>query len=143
MLKTLCGIVASGNAESKKGRIANWTPPERWLRILYCDQSFPSGWGLYSTDKIGEKRPADRRFSFAPLTNEEWGVYGAVVKMNSRSFILSMKEPLSREAPLLKGGVYRPEEYVIESKEMKRVVVIGWREKGDGKSIISKYNRGV
>lgn len=141
MLKTLCGIVASGNAESASGKITNWTPPDRWLNILYRDESFQSGWGLYSIDRFGERRPADNRFSFAPLTNERWGVYGAVIKMNSRKFILSMKDPPSREAPLLKGGIYRPAEFVIESEEMKRVVVIGWNDKGDRKSIKSMYEK--
>lgn len=141
MLKTLCGIVSSGNAESKKGKITNWTPPERWLSILYHDAPFPSGWGLYSIDRIGERRAADNRFSFAPLTNERWNVYGAVIRMNSRRFILSMKDPPSREAPLLKDGVYRPAEFVIENKEMMRVVVIGWSDKGDDKSVKSWYDK--
>ncbi|MGB8411395.1 MAG: hypothetical protein WCE23_01075 [Candidatus Binatus sp.] len=126
MLKTLCGAVASGNAEIRTEE-SNWRPPLEWLRILFGEEPFPPRCGLYFHSEVSDKPYIERGFKFVSFFNKIGGVYGARISLNDERFVLAMSAPpedLSES--FIRDHAYRPQglRFMIDSCE--KVVHFGW-----------------
>lgn len=139
MLKTLCGTVASGNADTGDESTSDWTPPIEWLEILFEDRDMPKGCGMYYLSRVGDRRKLTQSVSFSSLSNPDWGVYGAILILNGHEFVLAMRPPESRKNTILEDSVYRPLELVMRTGSGKRVVMFGWEIEGDQKTIVLDY----
>jgi hypothetical protein len=141
ILKTLCGTVASGNAETEGYDVSKWTPPIHWLEILFGDEEMPEGCGMYYLSRVGDRRNLAQSVSFSPLSNPGWGVYGAILVLNGHEFVLAMRPPETRQNTILEHSVYRPLELVMRSHSGKRIIIFGWKIQGDQKTIRLDYKQ--
>lgn len=107
MLKTLCGLVSSGNASSQSGPIVGWKPNLQSLRIVFAQEGFPTQCGLYCCGVKSGVNIVHRNFEFAPISNERMGVYGSITVLNDKRFILAMVPP-----PQQRSGIFL-EEYLL------------------------------
>jgi hypothetical protein len=133
VLKVLCGIVVSGNASTDGESIRGWRPSEQWLRILFGEAQFPQRWGLYMRNAVpGAQFFGTWDFRFAPLSDGP-RMQGAAVSFNSCPFLLAMDDPpADRGATPFAESTYRPKEIRVRGNG---VIVFGWDEKGDDRSI--------
>jgi len=141
MLKTLCGVVFSGNASSRQNAIRGWKPNILWLKILFGNVQFPNKWGMYFVGKIGDTCVIDRKLLFAPISNDSLGVYGAIIEVKTKRFILAMASPQHHPDSILARSIYRPIELVMKDGRSEKIVMLGWEIKGDGKGVVIVYQR--
>jgi hypothetical protein len=141
MLKTLCGLAYSGISSSQSGRIEAWRPNYQWLQILFGEDRFRSGWGLYVLGSTHHVSVINRTFQCAPISNDSVGIYGSITILNDKKFVLAMmRPPPNREGTTLAGCVYRPNELVMTSEKQKKAIRLSWDLPGEGGSIIIQYS---
>jgi hypothetical protein len=139
MLKTLCGLVYSGNSSSQSGRIQNWNPSLQWLEILFGLDRFQQGWGLYALNNIRHVSEINRIFACAPISNDTVGVYGLSVVLNEKRFVLAMmRPPTSLRGTLLDGYVYRP--VSLEAAGEEKIIRLSWNTVGKGERVLVEYS---
>lgn len=141
MLKTLCGLVYSGISLSQSDRIEAWKPNHQWLQILFGEDRFRNGWGLYVLGRMHHVSFINRTFQCAPVSNDSLGVYGSVTVLNDKKFVLAMmKPPVNWEGTILAGYVYRPSELVMTTGKHKKVISLSWDLPGEDGSVIIQYS---
>lgn len=67
MLKVLCGVLISGGAVRNGVAIRDWTPPEQLLRILFKNEAFPAGQGLYLRTIPGAEHDSNVHLACEPF----------------------------------------------------------------------------
>jgi len=123
MLKTLCGAVVSGNAEIRTGE-SNWKPPLEWFEILFGEDPFPPGCGLYFYSEITDKPYIERGFKFTSFSNKMSGVYGARISLNDERFVLGMSAPPEDlSETFIRDHAYRPQRLWFVSDSCEKVVI--------------------
>ncbi len=142
ILKVLCGSVYSKNAALANGPYGQWSPEQRWLRILFGQERIPKGWGLYFPAEIGTTTNYESEVATAPISNSQ-GVYGSILMIKTFKFILCMmRPPKSKRGTLLDNAIYRPSELIINSGNHKTTIFFYWDVKGDNRGIaIDLINR--
>jgi len=126
LIKCLCGLVASENAEAGRSPgEERWKPSERWLDYLFGLMPFQQPHGLYylrprSAWKIHQT------FSISALTTPEVGVYGLTVSFYEKEFLLAMTRPSGRKGSLLEGAVYRPSQVWTTNGVNNNILQLGW-----------------
>jgi hypothetical protein len=144
MLKTLCGLVYSRNSSSQSGRIENWTPSLRWLKILFGQDRFGTGWGLYVLGSIRHVNVINRIFACAPISDDRLGVYGLVTILNDKKFTLAMiRPPASKQGTILEGHVYRPAELAVAGGNVEKIIRLSWNSPGEGGRVLIHYGSSV
>ena len=135
MLKALCGAATSGNtATADLQAIRGWTPPDQWLRILFGLEFFPQGWGLYVDGMPGDTFDASRDVKLAPVYDGT-KMLGVILWFNNYRFFLVMSTVDDRQGTLLERATYRPKEFCMTTGMAIKMIVLGWDEPGDAKSI--------
>jgi hypothetical protein len=122
-LKVLCGYVAAGFVIDDTGiPVVGWTPPLRWLEILFGDEQAPRGCGLFFPVNLTWQTRSGR-LVIEPHFHK--GPPKEIALMNFLldhfGFILTMK-PLPPNAE----RVYRPSAMQIEKQGVKREAHFGW-----------------
>ncbi|MBL6447626.1 SEC-C domain-containing protein [Fulvivirga sp. 29W222] len=134
MLKTVCAFIASQQFH-RNGEKSKLELKSIYNEILYEGRPFPSGWGLYFDMEGNKKTQKYRSFSFVPFeaNGELKGIsfYIANFKFN---FLLG--EP---DAPDY-WGIYHPSSIVFKQGEIKKELLITWRDDNYHKSTIL-FNR--
>lgn len=126
MLKTLCGLGASGVASSATAPIRGWKPNPAWLSMLFLNQALPCGWGLYCHNLHGSKASIIKRFQYNVLSHPGDGVYGLMMTLNGKKFLLAMAHSRSAEGNFLAEYRYRPDALAITNGRSQKVVKFGW-----------------
>jgi hypothetical protein len=133
MLKTLCGFVASRNAATKSARITGWRPEVKWLKILFGEEPFAPQWGLHFLGSIGEEAKVDRNLSLAPLSNSESVVYGMLLTLTGRRFLLAMvPSPADRTGTLLANSIYHPAGFIMRMGHAQQTITFTWHVPSGG-----------
>lgn len=126
-LKTLSGLVASGNATLNEKRLIQWTPPIEWLNILFCDNHLDDGAGLYYIygNYKYEIKSINAHSVFKTTTGQPVALALAV---SGIAFLFSMEEPPDLEKPTSTGAVlkYRPKILQLSMKGQTREAHFGW-----------------
>jgi len=128
MLKTLCGVVASGNVVHNYGRIRGWEPPRQWLDILFDAKQIPEGCGLHYI--IGKYRYADKRIEINTVRNTTTGEIVALTFVVSGFPFLFAMEPPPRQEPTPSGAELRYHPKVLQVRSRNEVCELhfGWPE---------------
>ncbi|MBE5318613.1 hypothetical protein IM793_05565 [Pedobacter sp. MR2016-19] len=128
MLKTACSYIASKQIYSGDKKI-ECDMKDIYVDILYNDQPFPEGWGLY----IDAAEGTIQTHNYIAPSFIIRGTTLMVVKMiiNSLVFYLTLDNPQT----IRKGLIYRPRGIEIKKGNVKKVIEICWQDK--------KYNQGV
>ena len=134
MLKTLIGIVVSGNSQNKQNERIIWEPNSFLLNLLFGIETFPAKWGLYINANVGhpsiDSEVNSSNFGFAPLANEST-VYGAIMSLKFLSFILVLADPPRQlEGTVLHNYLYRPSDVTVRASSVLKNLKIFW----DGES---------
>lgn len=129
MLKTLFGIICSKNALTYEAKIINWAPKTTWLNMLFGTQKFQFNCGIHYIAEKGKKRPMYEGLDFAPITNENNDVYGAIIQLKQHEFVLAMSPPPQEiRGTILEHNIYRPTNLIIKKAENTtcKVIVLAW-----------------
>ena len=129
MLKTLCGIVASGNVVHDSKRIRRWEPPLQWLDILFDVKQIPDGCGLHYI--IGKYRYADKRIDMNTVKNTTTGeIVALTFAVAGLPFLFAIEPPPPRQEPTPSGAELRfhPKVLQVRSGNELRELHFGWPE---------------
>ncbi|HEY6458581.1 MAG TPA: hypothetical protein VIY73_00480 [Polyangiaceae bacterium] len=143
MLKALMGLCSAGAARTPDGIPLPWVPPERWLRILYGESSFPYTWGLYVEGRVGAAQmfsPGHVRIS--PLTTDG-EIGGTVVEFVGVRFILVMRDARRKGGAIDDHAIYHPGEllFVDESTGTRHSLCFAWPSRHDATQVLLNWNR--
>jgi len=139
MLKTVCGVIYSGNA-SMNQKVISWKPPSHWLPILFDNEPFLAQTGMHFAGRINVEEQNKKEFEFTPLTNNESIVDGAKIKLKYFRFILAMTPTDENSHAIFSGSTFRPSEFIINGEKSKHAIFIWWDQPGDQKSVEIRYN---
>ncbi len=127
MLKMLCGLAASGNITFNSQILHSWTPPDRWLRILFGNANIPSNCGLYYVS--GNYHFRNNKMELVPVQNKNSNELVAItLTIDGFPFLFSMEPPPPLARPV-SGNTklnHRPESIGIEDGINYREVHLGW-----------------
>lgn len=129
MLKTLCGVLASGNVVHDSERIRGWEPPRQWLDILFGSGCVPPGCGLYYI--IGKYRSSEKVLTINTVRNTTTGDIVALTFILAWfPFLFAMEVPPQRDEPTPSGAElrYHPQALQIRTSKNVREVHFGWPE---------------
>lgn len=144
LLKTLIGIGFSQNASSKNAVLRDWKPHPNWTDVLFKDTNIPENLGLYFPGLIGEKGKLNYKlgFTFAPVSNENHGIYAGIFRLFGLQLILVMAEPpVDKKDTILENHIYRLNELIFTNGICKKVVVFNWDTKRKGGSLTIRVER--
>ena len=137
MLKTLCGVVASGNVVYDSKQVLGWEPPYHWLEILFGTGRIPPDCGLYYI--IGKYRlPVNQFAMITPIFNKTSNnIIGITFTLEAFPFLFTMEPLPERDKPTPSGAElrYHPEGLQIRTNNDVREVHFGWKE---GRFIITE-----
>lgn len=129
MLKLLCGLYASGWAQTGTGALPDWSPPRTWLEVLFGQEDVPEPGGLYVPITKGQM--ADNEIHLFPsykLDDPSRMLLGCLLA--GVPFLFAMGD-----AELSDGGSvngvrvrYRPQTVIYEGRYGSREINFGWRE---------------
>ncbi len=139
-LKAICGMVASGNVTCN-GQPVTGNAPLPILNLLYQVASFQAPWGLYLTNKIGDRPltgPEDD-LTLAPVFGHNNStMIGCIGSFYGFQYVLVLAN-INRSDPglLLEGAIYRPTNFdFVDSITGNKVqIALSWDRQGDGKGI--------
>lgn len=140
LLKCLCGLVASGLAESRASTNRSWRPPEQWLRILFGEEAFPDGWGLYMLGRVGERRGLVPEFEFALIGNPDAGPYGLRAGWIDKRFVLAMTVPPDRSDSIVSGAPFRPQTFIDTNEINSAATLFRWPDSGHGAIVTTMHD---
>ena len=129
MLKTLCGVVASGNVIHDSARIRGWEPPRRWLEILFGSGRIPSGCGLHYI--IGQYQATGNRLYMNTVKDMTTGdIVALTFAVAGFPFLFAMETPPDLDKPTRSGAElrYHPKALQVRTSAGVREVHFGWRE---------------
>ena len=133
MLKVLCGVAASGNATGPHGAITCWKPPLVWLQILFEEQPFPAGCGMYfpAAGHSDSVQHSAAPIAFATIGHQD-NLVGAYVVLASLRFLLAMAEV---PHGLREHHIYRPSQFTFTDGERENKLFLAWSGDGGGTGI--------
>lgn len=131
MLKTICGVIASGSTTNipKTAR-----PPREYLESLFEGEKFPATWGLYLLTDPGERK-ASGGLSLATLSDGRI-VKGLMINIFAFTIILAL-HAVSERSGLLAHSVNRPDSLHFRHEESQKesTILLGWEMAGDGGTV--------
>jgi hypothetical protein len=132
MLKTLCGVIASGSTNNIPKDVR---PPMEYLKCLFRGEKLPSTWGLYLLAELGKRKEASGGVSLATISDGRI-VHGLIVQILAFSFVLAV-HAIPEKTGLLAGAVNRPETLHFRSDKSQKesTILLGWEIAGDGGTI--------
>lgn len=104
LLKTICGLAASGQAATASGVPFSRDLVERWTRILYGHEPMPPSWGLYVRAGVGDSIQDTSAVSVAPIS-----IDGALVGIAADLFGWSLTLALTHVDRHASRGAIGPE----------------------------------
>jgi len=127
MLKTLCGVAASGYADI--GTVSSdWKPHILWLNILFDGEPFPDRWGFYYSEQSADA--IEGGFKLRTLSNSADGVYGVKISLNDESFLFLMDTPPENlTGTYLARYSYRPKDIIVLNEYCENVFCFGWNDR--------------
>jgi hypothetical protein len=129
VLKVVCGLAASGNANIPS---KSWKLPLSWLKILFEEQPFPPGHGLYHAAKAGMSYEIPSRIFVAVMYADD-EIKGAIIMIRGLRFIFMMTNPDSdRVRAYLEHHNYRMSLLSIVNGLTKHTLLVTWDQPGDG-----------
>ena len=127
MLKTLCGLAFSKNADTKKAQNPYWRPDLLWLNILFDGKPFPDRWGLYYAAESADKVEGGIKVSI--VANPTDGVYGVRISLDDELFLLLMDTPPEDlTGTYLKRFTYRPKAIDLHNEYCQNLILFGWND---------------
>ena len=129
MLKTLCGVVASGNVVHDSAQIRGWEPPRQWLEVLFGSERIPPGCGLHYI--IGKWRASSNRLEMNTVMNATTGdIVAMMFALAGFPFLFAMESQVYRDGPTPSGFELRHHPKVLQVRTSKgvREVHFGWPE---------------
>lgn len=133
-LKMLCGAAFSGNLTIGGQVIKDWSPELRWLRILFGQESFPRGWGLYTPAKSGSTKSSRIGVSFGPYLNPQGAVVAAQLQLTTLGLRLAMiKPPKEVQGTPFDHAIYRPPQLNMYTEQENARFLFGWDIRGDNR----------
>lgn len=126
-LKTLCGAVASGNADWNGGKFRNWKPPLEWLNILFDEENISYGSGLHFVS--GNYSAQVNHLGFNPIFKTSTGQPIALTfYISGIMFLFSMEPPPDLVKPTTSGAFlkYRPKAIQLAFDNHIREAHFGW-----------------
>lgn len=140
-LKTLCGLVASGNATLNEERLDEWTPSLEWLDILFGDKNVEDAAGLYYI--CAKYNYRIKSVNAHPVFKKSTGQPIALaLGVSGIPFLFSMEEPPDLVKPTSSGAElkYRPKILQLTMEGQIREAHFGWP---DGPIIIIEGGRSI
>jgi hypothetical protein len=67
LLKVLYGAIASGNFSHQNKVVSFKDIEKRWLKVLFCNDEFPSDTGLFIFHRVGDKISFEKRVTVSIL----------------------------------------------------------------------------
>lgn len=129
MLKLMCGLASSGNMSFSNKPLPDTTIPAEWLRILFGNEPFPEGQGLYAHATVGRQFETVRGITVRPLAS--YGrLSGIRLSLNGVEFALSMMAPALAHPELSRSYVYRPLELHFTIPEAEHSITFHWEPPG-------------
>lgn len=129
MLKTLCGVVASGNVVHDSEQIRGWEPPRQWLEILFGSGRIPPGCGLHYI--IGKYRINSNRLDMNTVRNTTTGdIVALTFVVAGFPFLFSMEPPPQRDEPTSSGAElrYHPKSLQVHNRTEVKEIHFNWPE---------------
>lgn len=125
LLKMLVGICVSGNARlASTGEPLRWTPPERWLHLLFCDAPWVPGTGLHLQAGQGQRVRYFRHLQFEVVARaHDRDVVGGLCSISGYVFLLAV-EPAVKLDPH-RYGTFQPNPGTIMLDRCK-TIEISW-----------------
>lgn len=126
LLKILMGSLASGNARVGVEPAPVWRPPLEWLRLLFRDEEWRCGTGLFVAAAVGATEIIHTGFRVGTLSDLDTGeVTGAHVRITGLRFLLPVsRRPRGTLGAAFEHAVYRPRRLVFNKVKS---VEICWR----------------
>jgi hypothetical protein len=131
LLKTLCGVIASGSTNNVPRRNR---PPKDYLACLFQGERLPSSWGLYLLTQ-GGKQEATGGVKFATICDGRT-VHGLLVDILAFRFILAI-HAIPEKSGLLADSVNRPDCLHFRCGKSKKegAILLGWDVQRDGGTV--------
>jgi hypothetical protein len=118
MLKTVCGMVASGQL-AMQGKKKDVPLKREWVDILYNNHSWPEHWGMYFKDPEHKTISKFKSISVQPLTGAG-ELKAAEFSINEFKFYLVLGKPDHPRA----WGRYRPRTMIFSQNGVKKYIEI-------------------
>jgi hypothetical protein len=129
LLKTLCGLVASGSTDVKGiGDPREWRPSVEGLEILFGVRPMTNGCGLHFLGKPGERPDVVQEFGFASVSNANLGVYGLNAAFAEKRFTLAM---IPGREGYLAGCAFRPAVIRSTNGLIEDLLMLWWSAPSD------------
>lgn len=130
-LKMLCGmaVVLSPNRQ--------WSPPERWVRLLFGEQIFAydEGEGLYSVSLIGDELTSGRHANVTTIVRDsDDAIVGMQVDLAGVWFLLALDRWVRAGTAII-----HPNELIFLQGGSRRLLALGWDDFVEGRSIVVRY----
>ncbi len=142
MLKTLCGLLASGSARKHNAKKLASDIPEFWVNVLFgrCDLAPPLG--LYISGTIGEQWDIpDRSIAMAPLSFGDQ-VVGLTLQMQWLRCALMMSTWKGQPAGAINAqSIRRPAHLRVLSGPAEHMIQFVW-DSGAGPGVEVTYTAG-
>lgn len=125
MLKTVCNMVASDQIIPLSENINKPVLDIKWLKILYAQEPWPEGWGLYFMKETDEPIYYNQDFSFQPFYHPIKGeILGAKFKFNNFQFNFLLGKPDNPD----EWGTFHPNTLIFKKNNIQKFIEITWNE---------------
>jgi hypothetical protein len=143
LLKTLCGILASGNGRSAAGVPLPSALREAWLAVLYGQADFIGTAGLYVPGKLMTMMPTTRgQFAVGPLSMDDGRVAGLQAMIPLFHGILVADNFRGKPTGAIDSdSVRRPSSLVWTDGVVEHRVELVWEHGASGTEIKMMYER--
>lgn len=132
MLKTLCGLAASGNASTDEGAVKKWKPNVTWVNMIFGTQKFPARAGLYYHVSNDASREFLKGIDIQPMFDEQnrLGLANFVVKENDL-FLVMVPPPEGLRVEFLEESIYRPQRLIFRrtGSSVTKTIHFGWNDR--------------
>ncbi|WP_414657734.1 hypothetical protein ACINK0_10805 [Deinococcus sp. VB343] len=124
-LKTLCGMLASGNVIIS-GEIRRESVPQLWVDLLSGKQKWPRGWGLYLHSTVGQQNYSQQSFAFQAgcITNNS-KIDAARFWFHGLPFVLLLHTPQDKSI----FGHHHPGRIIWMKERIKRILEFSWQRR--------------
>lgn len=136
MLKTACTFIASDQIYVGENKVECHLDT-RYVDILYDDQPFPKGWGLYIDATPG----IIQHHNYIQYSFFVRGTTLMYIKMTLNGLIvyLTLDDPLT----IKNGLIYRPRGIEIKKGNVKKTLEISWQNSDYKEGVFLTYNKAV
>ena len=126
-LKVLCGLLHSGNALFNGAQLKDWTPPLKWVEVVFNARPIPDGCGVYFFNSRGPR--AMRQLAITPISQSlSEDVCGITIELMGFLFHLSMEPRSKVEEGLGEFVQYRPRSIAFGREAEQGMVLFDWPE---------------